>query len=63
MQIVEEATGELVYAVRIKGGTFAPKVFKKGSYTVQVGEGAGRNTLKGVKTVAERDAGELRVSL
>lgn len=34
--IIDEATGELVYALRIKGTTFRPKVFRKGKYTIKI---------------------------
>ena len=36
IKVVDEATGDWVYALRINGDTFQPKVFKKGSYTVEV---------------------------
>ncbi len=38
VQIIEEASGEIVYTLRIKGDTFDPKVFAEGSYTVKIGE-------------------------
>jgi alkaline phosphatase D len=38
VQIVDEATGDLVYTLRIKGNTFRPKVFREGSYTVKISE-------------------------
>ena len=37
--------------VRIKGGRFRPKVFRKGTYTINVGEGKSKKTLKAVKTL------------
>jgi hypothetical protein len=36
IKVIDEATGEWIYALRINGDTFQPKVFKKGSYTVEV---------------------------
>ena len=36
--VVDAASGEIVYTVRIVGDTFRPKVFREGSYTVKVGE-------------------------
>jgi len=38
VQIIDESNGEIVYTLRIKGTTFRPKVFKKGTYTLKVGE-------------------------
>lgn len=38
VQVIDEATGEIVYTLRIKGSSFRPKVFKEGTYTVKVGE-------------------------
>jgi len=36
IKVIDETTGEWIYALRIKGDTFQPKVFKKGTYTVEV---------------------------
>jgi len=50
VQIIDEATGEIVYTLRIQGTSFRPKVFKQGSYTVKVGEQPGpMKTLKGIE--------------
>jgi hypothetical protein len=38
IQVIEEATGEVVYTLRIKGIEFRAKVFARGTYTVQIGE-------------------------
>ena len=38
IQIIEEATGEIVYTVRAKTNTFKPKVFNHGLFTVWIGE-------------------------
>ena len=38
VQIVDEATSEIVYTVRINGVTFQPKVFQPGRYTIRIGE-------------------------
>jgi len=50
LQVVEEATGETVYTLRIKGREFRPKVFAPGSYTIHIGEpGTSRHkTLRGL---------------
>lgn len=38
IRIYRERTGELVYAIRTATGSFQPKVFAWGSYTVEIGE-------------------------
>ncbi|MHC4122440.1 MAG: alkaline phosphatase D family protein [Planctomycetota bacterium] len=38
VQVIDESSNEIVYTLRIKGSSFKPKVFKKGQYTVKVGE-------------------------
>ena len=38
LEVVEEKTGELVYAFRLNGQTFRPPVFALGAYTVVIGE-------------------------
>ena len=53
VRVVYEATGELVYTLRIRGTTFKPKVFKDGLYTVHIGEQPG-----GMKTFTGLDAQE-----
>jgi hypothetical protein len=49
VQVIDEADGEVVYTLRIRGTTFRPKVFRAGTYTVKVGE----KVLRGVKSEAE----------
>jgi len=36
VKVIDQSTGKWVYTLRIKGGTFQPKVFKKGVYTIEV---------------------------
>ena len=38
IRIYRERTGELVYALRINGNSFQPKVFNYGNYTIEAGE-------------------------
>lgn len=38
IQIFDQQTGDLVYALRIQGQSFQPKVFTPGLYTIKVGE-------------------------
>ncbi len=38
IRIYRDVTGEMIYALRISGTSFQPKVFSFGSYTIEVGE-------------------------
>lgn len=48
VKIIDESTGDWVYALRINGQQFKPKVFKPGKYTIEIGEGDEKQTLKGI---------------
>ncbi|MGI9457218.1 MAG: hypothetical protein ACR2NU_11700, partial [Aeoliella sp.] len=39
LQVIESATGEVVYTVRISGDTFQPPVPRAGIYTVRLTDG------------------------
>ena len=45
IQVVNEATKETVYSLRIVGKSYTPKVFENGTYTIRVG-GHGAGSLK-----------------
>lgn len=53
VQIIDEANGEIVYTLRIKGNTFKPKVFKKGSYTIKTGKNKLEKILTNVKSLEQ----------
>jgi len=38
VQVIHEASSEIVFTLRIKGTVFRPKVFEDGMYTVKIGE-------------------------
>jgi hypothetical protein len=38
LKVIYEPTGEVVYSLRIQGTHFKPKVFKDGTYTIEIGE-------------------------
>jgi len=63
VQVVDEAAGEIVYTLRIKGTSYRPKVFKEGTYTVSVGEGKRRKVLSGVHSIAADQAQTIEVAL
>lgn len=50
VKVIDEATGDWLYALRIQGNEFKPKVFAEtGSYTIEIGEGKAKQVIKGVK--------------
>ncbi len=64
VQVIDEAEGQIVYTLRIKGREFRPKVFREGTYTIKVGEQDGRmQELTGVRSLAPELHKELRVDL
>ena len=50
IQVKEDATGEVIYTIRIDGTEFTPKVFSRGSHTVTVGEGRKQRVLKSLES-------------
>ncbi len=54
IEVIEESTGELVYALRVNGQGFQPHVFAPGKYTVKVSDpDAGKSkTLNGLAATA-----------
>ncbi|MEM7202659.1 MAG: hypothetical protein AAF628_20490 [Planctomycetota bacterium] len=63
VEIVDEQTGELVYALRLPGTRFRPKVFRRGTYTVRVGEGDAVQVFAGVRAEDAGRASTLLVRL
>jgi hypothetical protein len=63
VQVIDEDNGETVYTLRINGDTWRPGVFKAGIYTIHVGEGESRKTLKGVEATAEKSDAIVDVNL
>ena len=65
VQIVEEASGETLYTLRIQGTKYRPQVFAQGSYTIKVGEpGTDRHkVLRGVKALDPSEEGVIDVDL
>jgi alkaline phosphatase D len=63
VQVVEEASGEVIYTLRIKGDQFRPKVFARGRYSVKIGEpGTPKfKTIAGVAAVEESDSATMEV--
>ena len=62
VQVIEEATNEVLYAARAKGNRFQPRVYSKGKHTVKVGlQKPDSKILKGLNPKAKNAAGQLVV--
>lgn len=59
VKVIDESTGEWIYALRINGTSFQPKVFKKGTYTVEV-DG---KILKGLSATKLNDPKVIKIKL
>jgi hypothetical protein len=63
VQIIDESNHEVVYTLRILGTSFSPKVFRRGTYTIKVGEGDHVKTLQSVKTIRSQNSRSLDVTI
>jgi phosphodiesterase/alkaline phosphatase D-like protein len=63
VQIVDESNGEIVSTHRINGSTYRPKVFRKGTYTIKLGDQQWLKTFTGVQSLGANDRQELKVEL
>ena len=59
VQVVDESNDEILYTLRINGTSYRPKVFKKGEYTVKVGE-QGTDKMKTVTGVQSLEPGQTK---
>ncbi|HEY2839439.1 MAG TPA: hypothetical protein VGJ26_09830 [Pirellulales bacterium] len=64
VQVLEEKSGEVVYNLRVFGGSFQPPVYAAGAYTVRVGiDRPDAVTLKGLVAAEKTAAGKRVVKL
>jgi hypothetical protein len=64
VQVIEEATGEVIYTVRVRGDRFQPRVYAKGKHTVKIGTALpDGQTLVGLELGSKDSAGALTVKL
>jgi hypothetical protein len=65
VQVIAEATGEILYTIRVQGNRFRPTVYSPGSFTVKVGrDRPDAVTLNGVKPASTAgSAGTRRITL
>lgn len=62
VQVVAEETGEVLYTIRIRGDSFAPKVFSGGRFTVRTGrESPDEKSIPGIAPIETEDAESLVV--
>jgi len=64
IQVIDEDNLEVIYMIRMNGNSFRPKVFKPGSYTIQIGEPdkGHYRILRGIKSGPITDERILKVS-
>ncbi len=63
VQIIDESNDEVIYTLRILGTSFSPKVFRRGTYTIKIGESSDIKTLRRVKTIRSKNGKTLDVTL
>jgi len=65
IKVIREEDNELVYAIRAKENRFSPRVFRYGTYTIEVGEpGTDQwKILKGIETADKRNNQQLMIEL
>jgi hypothetical protein len=64
VQVIDEATGEVVYTLRIKGREWRPKAFRVGPHTIRVGRGDGKwKEYKAREATVEKPGAALDVEL
>ncbi len=64
VQVIAEATGDILYTTRIQGNRFQPKVYTTGNHTVKIGrDQPDAHTLTSLKPKPKSDAGHLAVKL
>ena len=57
IRIIDQDSGEVVYAIRAVGDSFRPTVFREGKYTIEIGEPGARRMRSIRNTMATRQAG------
>jgi len=63
VQVIDEESNEIVYTIRIPGNTYRPKVFKKGLYTIKIGEKGSQKVLRHVHSIGLNERKTIRVQL
>ena len=62
VQVIEEATDEVLYTTRARGNRFQPRVYSKGKHTVKIGlQKPDSKILKGLDPEVKSSAGHLAI--
>ncbi|MHC4556341.1 MAG: metallophosphoesterase family protein [Planctomycetota bacterium] len=63
VQVIDESNDEIVYTLRINGNSYRPKVFKKGRYTIKVGQQGTDEikTLTGIRSLAPDETERINI--
>ncbi len=56
VQVIDDASGDVLYTLRVKGLPWQPKVFAEGSYTVRISEGTHMKTMAGLSASTEKES-------
>ncbi len=64
VQVIEEATGDILYTVRAQGARFHPRVYSAGKHTVKIGrDKPDAQTLAGLEAKPKSESGQRAVKL
>lgn len=64
VQVIEDATGEVLYTTRAKGEIFQPRVYSKGKHTVKIGrQKPDRVTVNDLEPKSKKAAGTMKVAV
>ena len=64
VQVVEEASGEVLYTIRVQGNHFQPPVYSPGKYTVKAGrDKPDGKEITGIEAAEKTAAGRRTVEL
>lgn len=64
VQVIEDATGEILYTVRMDSNRFRPPVYSEGNYTVKMGrEKPDLSEISGLKPVQPGSNAKLQIDL
>lgn len=62
VQVIKEATGEIVYTLRIEGTSYRPKIFEEGRYTIRVDAGDVQRIFTGIASLAPEESETIQVT-
>jgi hypothetical protein len=64
VQVIEEATGDILYTVRAQGGRFHPRVYSTGKHTIKIGANKPTTqTFAGLQPKPKTESGQQAVKL